>query len=349
MHNLLPGVPSVESPFFAQLFTPETTDAETLRIARDLHQHGFAVFDFPDPDFDAVAETIREALAPAFDLAGWRAQSGPNSPRLEGGWRRHEGVRRLAVNAEVLAQLGRLYGREAFPFQTLNFPVGSQQAFHSDSLHFSSMPERFMCGVWVALEDVGPEQGPLIYYPGSHRWPIYGGAEIGHTAALSPGTTQAVYEPLWRALVEAHGVQPERFHARKGQALIWAANLLHGGDRHIDRNLTRWSQVTHYYFRDCAYYTPMLSDVSAGSIAYRLPTDIRSGEIVDGVYNGRVLPESYVAFTDPVNAAPRLERGNPPFDGEAYLAANPDLRAAGVDPLQHWKRHGRAEGRSRGF
>ncbi|TXM66902.1 hypothetical protein FV226_22760 [Methylobacterium sp. WL12] len=33
------------------------------------------------------------------------------------------------------------------------------------------------------------------------------------------------------------------------------------------------------------------------------------------------------------------------FDPSAYLAANPDVAAAGVDPLQHWLRYGQAEGR----
>jgi hypothetical protein len=49
------------------------------------------------------------------------------------------------------------------------------------------------------------------------------------------------------------------FFACKGQALIWAANLLHGGSVQHDPARTRWSQVTHYYFRDCIYYTPAFS------------------------------------------------------------------------------------------
>ena len=30
-----------------------------------------------------------------------------------------------------------------------------------------------MCGVWVALEDITEDNGPLHYYPGSHRLPDY--------------------------------------------------------------------------------------------------------------------------------------------------------------------------------
>jgi hypothetical protein len=35
--------------------------------------------------------------------------------------------------------------------------------------------------------------------------------------------------------------------------------LLHGGAPQKDLSRTRHSQVTHYYFADCKYYTPMNS------------------------------------------------------------------------------------------
>ena len=59
------------------------------------------------------------------------------------------------------------YGREPLPFQTLNFRVGTQQEPHSDAFHFNSDPPGFMCGVWVALEDIDEASGPLVYFPGS--------------------------------------------------------------------------------------------------------------------------------------------------------------------------------------
>ncbi|QXE07175.1 hypothetical protein BJG93_08595 [Paraburkholderia sprentiae WSM5005] len=43
--NLLPGVPFVESPFFERIFSDPAIDEETRRIARDLNENGFAVFD----------------------------------------------------------------------------------------------------------------------------------------------------------------------------------------------------------------------------------------------------------------------------------------------------------------
>lgn len=295
--NTLPGVPNVESPLFERLFAD--ADAETRRVARALHDDGFALIDFPEPDFTTLAEEVITTLAPRMPLDAFRAGQAP-SPRTEGAWRDVPAVQRIASNSEVLMLLGRLYGRRAFPFQTLNFPVGTQQHPHTDSVHFSSMPERFMCGVWVALEDIHPDAGPLVYFPGSHRLPVYANEHIGfasHAAGTVP--TQAVYEPMWRDLIDAGGLRPSHFLPKRGQAVIWAANLLHGGSAQADLNRTRWSQVTHYYFEDCAYYTPMHSDLAYGQIAFRRIEDIATGKPVPNRYLGRVVPEAFLKATRP--------------------------------------------------
>ena len=63
--------------------------------------------------------------------------------------------------------------------QTIDFLRGTQQAPHSDAIHFSTMPEGFMCGVWVALEDATSENGPLRYVPGSQRFSEIGLEALG--------------------------------------------------------------------------------------------------------------------------------------------------------------------------
>lgn len=59
----------------------------------------------------------------------------------------------------------------------------------------------------------------------------------------------------------------------KGQAVIWAANLLHGGAPQKDRERTRHSQVTHYFFEGCKNFAPLLSSPSRRF--YIRPTWIR--------------------------------------------------------------------------
>ena len=57
---------------------------------------------------------------------------------------------------------------------------------------------------------------------------------------------------------------------KKGEAIIWAANLLHGGKKIISNNRTRLSQVTHYHFQKCdLYYNPQYSNRRIGKFLTR--------------------------------------------------------------------------------
>lgn len=349
--QLLPGVPLVESPFFDQIFTEGAFDPETLRLARELRQYGYAVLDFPDADFGARATRIRDRLNPRYDWAAWHAGK-TTSLRVQDAWETDADVKAIAANPHILALLSALYGRRAFPFQTLNFPVGTQQHVHSDSVHFSSYPERFMCGVWVALEDIGPDQGPLVYNPGTHRWPIYTNEQLGvNSSFLTADYGQYPrLQRLWRSLIEAHGAETKRFFARKGQALIWAANLLHGGDRQHNLSLTRWSQVTHYYFDDCSYYTPISTDPFYGRIHFRELRDIATGQPMPNKVGGEPVPAAFIRAVapQPINrdAAFFAHLGLPAdFDPTGYLRLNPDVAAAGADPRTHYLEDGIRENR----
>jgi len=286
LRAILPGVPLVESPFFEEIVAASGFDAETARIATDLNKNGFAVLRFPDAEFDARAERIKQKLASHFDFAAWRAEGWKQGGmRVQDAWTFDADVHALAVNQRITKILSDIFGRKAWPFQTLNFPVGSQQHYHSDSVHFSSIPERFMCGVWVALEDVSEGAGPLEYYPGSHKWPIVYNDQVGVRITNSnQSPSQVIYHDVWQALVEKTGTKQQLFFPRKGDALIWAANLLHGGSHQSDLTATRWSQVTHYFFENCCYITPMHSDVLIGKLYLRDMTDIATGAKVPNVY-----------------------------------------------------------------
>ena len=67
------------------------------------------------------------------------------------------------------------------------------------------------------------------------------------------------YEERIQQLVEKEKLEEEYGLIKKGDALIWHANLLHGGAVQKDLARSRHSQVTHYYFADCKYFTPMNS------------------------------------------------------------------------------------------
>jgi ectoine hydroxylase-related dioxygenase (phytanoyl-CoA dioxygenase family) len=180
----------------------------------------------------------------------------------------------------VLDLLRHLYGRDPFAFQTLNFAVGSEQHFHSDAVHFHSYPHGFMCGVWIALQDVQAESGPLIYFPGSHRLPYLSARSLGlvREAVMGEAHPQRLFEPSWQQAVGEHGFEKQQFLPKRGELLIWHANLLHGGEPVQEKTSRRWSQVNHYFFADCLYTTPMRTlGPGEGGTCLRNPFDLAKG------------------------------------------------------------------------
>lgn len=270
--------PWFESPFFEQELDHSDLDPETRELVRSYSRDGYAVVDLRTPEFDRIAERIDQALRE-------RHATGPN--RIPDAWRDVPEVRELAANAKVKHTLQALYKRRPIPFQTLNFHRGTEQRTHSDMAHFDSMPQRFMAGVWVALEDIGPGSGPLHYYPGSHRLPAYLPHEIGLPLTEPRASKYQEYERFLDRLLEAADLRKETVQPRKGEAFIWAANLLHGGEPIDDPGSTRRSQVTHFYFEDCRYWTPLNSDPPLGRIFWRRVVNVETGEVEPHHYKGK--------------------------------------------------------------
>lgn len=375
IESVLPGVPLIESPFFDEILTSNYFSEFEAEIAKDLNLHGFAVLPNYFKNIDQQARQIKSDLRPIFKDCksnGDQILSGIQASRIQDGFRFSQTVKDLACDAGITQLLTNLYGRQAFAFQTLNFEYGSQQAAHSDAVHFHSVPERFMCGIWIALEDVTIDAGPLLYYPRSHRLPLYDPRQVGFIP--SNETDQTVYEPMWNKLIEVNGLEKKVFTAKAGDALIWTANLLHGGDAIIRPGATRWSQVTHYFFEDCGYYTPMQSDLFDGKILKRDPIDISSGLNLSNLHKLKERKshsdQSLQTTTHQKRSKPiqllvqsllnlfkgKAKSQNPEqfipniqlpkdFDSKDYLRLNPDVLAANFDPALHYVTHGFLEHR----
>jgi hypothetical protein len=267
------GGPWFMSPFFEDKLAERRLDPDTEALVRSFAERGYLVLDdLGIDDFDGLAERVIADLGPLHE--------GGKYNRVMDAWTTSDAVRSVATNARIQELLEVIYGRRPIPFQTLNFLRGSQQGTHSDAYHFHSYPKHFMCGVWVAFEGIDDGNGPLHYYPGSHRLPDYD--------FLCPRRedTKHLAGEFVRELIPVYGLEKQRAYLKRGQALIWAANLLHGGDPIGDPDSTRLSQVTHYFFDGCIYYTPLRSDFARGKVYFWRPTDVATGKLrqlrVDG-------------------------------------------------------------------
>lgn len=255
-------------------------DSADEQLVRDYARDGFLVLDdLGIEDFDALAERVETSLGPLHEGGAYN--------RVSDAWDSNDDVRAIATSPKVMRILALLYGRRPIPFQTLNFWKGSQQKTHSDAIHFHSFPNHLMCGVWVALEDTDDRNGALHYYPGTHRLPVVEYADLGLAAGKD---FYPHYEAFVQELIEGQKLQKEVPFLKRGQAIVWAANLLHGGDTISDPNSTRISQVTHYYFEGCSYYTPLRSDLARGKIFFRQIMDVSTGELEPGRIEGRRVP-----------------------------------------------------------
>jgi phytanoyl-CoA hydroxylase len=155
----------------------------------------------------------------------------------------------IANKQELKEILSALLGGQAVLFQSINFLHGSEQATHSDSIHMTTYPLGGLLGVWIALEDISLENGPLHYYPGSHRLPYYLNDEYENegNSFLLGNKSYGAYETMIRDKIEKQGLEKTIFLAKKGDLLIWHANLFHGGEPHLNRDRTRKSMVLHYF------------------------------------------------------------------------------------------------------
>jgi len=287
------NLPWVESPFFEEILKTKNLSETHLNYVREYQKNGFVVVPglLPDALVDKTREDAEQkAFNPDFPIKSQRDER-----RIQDFWQVSQACRELAIYPELLKILEMLYGREVIPFQTLNFRYGSQQRAHSDTIHFSSLPARFMCGVWAALEDITEENGPVFYYPGSHRLPEYDFSHIRNDAETPSYKDYVQYEDFIEKIVAANQFEKKKFLAKKGDVLIWSSNIIHGGSMVTREGATRWSQVTHYFFKDCYYYTPMLSNMVTKDLFLRRNLEnIKTGEKVEQTYNGRKLP--YITY-----------------------------------------------------
>ena len=174
----------------------------------------------------------------------------------------HSSAARAAIaSPPVVGFLAAVFEDQPKAFQSLTFWKGSQQAIHKDTAYVKvdSDPLHFAAS-WLALEDIEAGTGELEYYIGSHRAPDY----VFNQYNKWMGPYVSEHDRFLASLHEdAASLQHAKsaFLAKKGDVLIWHADLAHGGSKIVRPELTRRSLVTHftpardepYYRRDTQY------------------------------------------------------------------------------------------------
>jgi phytanoyl-CoA hydroxylase len=156
---------------------------------------------------------------------------------------------RAALFSEKIERFLKLLFEDApLLFQSLSFEYGSQQGIHQDTAYVVVDSPMQLAASWIALEDVVEGVGELQFYDGSHRLPEYKfSGSFKHFNGERDGAQQ---HQEWAELLlqgsEKRALPIKKFLPKRGDALIWHADLAHGGSPIVKPGSTRRSLVGHY-------------------------------------------------------------------------------------------------------
>ena len=230
----------------------QTLAPETQNALLGWSENGFAVLPgfFTEDEINGIEKELQKVIENKKGY--WRHRD----KKLMFAIHHSNKLRKTITEKPLLDILSLLLGRKALLFQSINFWKGSEQPAHSDSIHMTTYPEGFLIAVWIALEDIGPDNGPLFYYPGSHKLKpvLIRDFDHGGNRWRTGDNINKKYEDQIAARISDSKLQPVEFLPKKGDILIWHSNLVHGGMKMNNPELTRKSMVLHLYAEDVICY-----------------------------------------------------------------------------------------------
>lgn len=113
-------------------------------------------------------------------------------------------------------------------------PEAIGQPWHQDALYFPFDPP-VQVGVWVAVTDATPTNGPLSVLPGSHREPVH-----EHVADQRPDANLGYTE-----IVDMDFTDAQQVLMKAGDVLLFHSNLMHRSTDNVSDG-RRAAMVYHY-------------------------------------------------------------------------------------------------------
>jgi len=164
-------------------------------------------------------------------------------------------------NSQALAVQDFLFGGETCLYTSLFYERGSAQPIHRDTPYFCTRPEYRYFGMWVALEEVDEDNGPLMVLEGGHLLGELDRAAIAREVlgegAPIPSDSQALWDAYQNSVAAKGaglGLKVRTLPVQKGSTIIWHPQVPHGGAPIRDHARTRFSFVMHTTPEGAAVY-----------------------------------------------------------------------------------------------
>lgn len=228
---------------------------------RHLLRWGFCVLNEQLPT-ELIMDFNRELLA-AIDSGEIQHKQG-SSDRIHGAHQKLRSARAVWLYRPVLQFLENYFKDTPCACQTLTYVNGSEQNAHQDSIHLTPYPSGFMCGVWIALEDVQENSGELFVYPGSHRSGSLRASSLGLQKVENDDYAHySVFDQAIKDLIKTEGYERLVYRPKAGQILVWHENLIHGGSPRVNHDRSRLSVVSHYFAKGAVGYYDSRGEAAA--------------------------------------------------------------------------------------
>ena len=208
-------------------FYPAENDAPKKLTRAQIRHFNDRGYIFP---LDVFTEREAEANRAYFDhlLAKARA-AGKNSYAINGWHRTCKGIYDLLIDGRILDYVEDLLGPNLVSRMTHYFSKmpgdGKRVAYHQDASYWPLTPSKTVT-VWLAIDDVDLENGPMEVIPGSH---LHGQIPFDHSA---PEENNVLKQSVHDA--ERFG-DPVPFVMKAGQISIHSDLSLHGSRPNTSR------------------------------------------------------------------------------------------------------------------
>ncbi|MBI4556967.1 MAG: phytanoyl-CoA dioxygenase family protein [Candidatus Hydrogenedentes bacterium] len=236
------------------MIAPYRTELTQDEIAA-FNERGFHVHDriFADDEVGAIREACEAVCQAVYetgvppDGAGWRPGGDPCAVRkIDNCWKANRTIAKYVTDTRlghIAAQLIGAPGIRLWHDQYLYKPArgGKVVTWHQDWAYWQMIGECRTVTCWIALSDITPDCGPMVYLEGSHKFGLF---------------------PLPKGISgddEQKPVLPDGVHLRevpiivkKGQVAFHHGLTLHGSGIN-DSEADRQSLVSHVMSTECTY------------------------------------------------------------------------------------------------
>ena len=217
-----------------------------------------------------------------------------------------------------------LYEHKMVPIKTFNYYKSSVQDLHAEQILLcSENEEKNTFGLlWIAFEDITMENGPLIFYPGSHKFPFYNMQDLD----LKPSKYED-YTKKINLIIQKSNMKPIYGLIKKGDALLLHPNLIYGELQPKSNEMTRKSMLIYYFSKYSKFWIPLISIHKTIKLLNYCNKDLNE----------------YIIYS---NLKYELYEKYDNFNLEIYRIANSDLNNLDDEKLlEHYKNKGNHENR----